>query len=255
MLAGQHYRAGEHSQMPLERCTENTCRARCGKPLHRRGWPPRAARYSWNGGRTASAPSRTHGRGWSRSRPLGRLAARPRTVNETEEPVARALNAVDPVMSALTSGDVTRPSPCAGWTVGDVAAHLVAGMIRWTSSVPGTSPPPTDASAQRDDLAAAWQQARVALLDALRSAGPSATDSTPLLQIAPIEIMLHGWDVARGIGASTNLDSALAGELLERGRGLIAQFGRGSAFAEEQPAPETATAADRLAAFYGRVVS
>lgn len=74
-----------------------------------------------------------------------------------------------------------------------------------------------------------------------------------LAAIVPLELMLHGWDVARSIDASTDLDADLAEELLATGRELMEGRPR-TVFGEEQPAPDGATAADRLAAFYGRSV-
>jgi uncharacterized protein (TIGR03086 family) len=86
----------------------------------------------------------------------------------------------------------------------------------------------------------------------VRGPGGRAVPLRMLLRILPVEVMLHGWDIARGSGRSTDLDPELAARLLEAGRPLIEQFGRGTAFGPEQPAPPDASAADRLAAFYGR---
>ena len=68
------------------------------------------------------------------------------------------------------------------------------------------------------------------------------------------EMMLHGWDTARATGQSTDLDPELARECAEQFRRLRAG-GRGAGmFADERPAPDDATEADRLAAASGREV-
>jgi hypothetical protein len=135
--------------------------------------------------------------------------------------VERALLAIDRAMRAVTPDDIGRPSPCEGWTVGRVATQLQRpGAL--DREVPGP--------------------------------GSRAVPMRMLLRVLPVEVLLHGWDIARGTGMSTDLDPQLAERLLEAGRPLIEQFGRGTAFGPEQPAPAGAPAADRLAAFYGRRV-
>lgn len=177
----------------------------------------------------------------------------------------RALTAVDPVMVAVTAEDLAKESPCDGWTVGDVAAHLLNGLNERAAAAEGTAGGSADVASPPTDVPAAWQATRERFLTALRQ--PGALDreargpggrNVPLrmlVRVLPIEVMLHGWDIARGSGKPTDLHPKLAAQLLEAGKPLIEQFGRGAAFGPEQPAPADASAADRLAAFYGRRIA
>ncbi|MBJ7609091.1 MAG: TIGR03086 family protein [Candidatus Dormibacteraeota bacterium] len=176
--------------------------------------------------------------------------------------IEEALQAIDPVMTAVTTDDLDKASPCDGWTVGNVTTHLLNGLNERAAAAAGTGIATVDDAATLNDVPAAWRNTRERLLAALQAPGAMDREvrgpggrTVPLrmlVKILPIEVMLHGWDIARGSGGSTDLDPQLAARLLETGRPLIAQFGRGTAFGPEQPAPADAPAADRLAAFYGR---
>lgn len=180
-------------------------------------------------------------------------------VSDTE----RALLAIDPVMRAVTPDDIARPSPCEGWTVGDVVTHLLDGLNRRAAVTP-PEPSGIGEAVPLSDVPAAWRATKERLLAALQRPGAldrevpgpggRAVPMRTLLRILPVEVMLHGWDIARGSGMPTDLDPQLAERLLDAGRPRIEQFGRGTAFGPEQPAPAGAPAADRLAAFYGRRV-
>ena len=66
------------------------------------------------------------------------------------------------------------------------------------------------------------------------------------------ELGVHTWDLVRALGRSQALDD----EVAERGRGFMQQNlpseRRGGAFGPEVPAPDDASAYERLAAFAGR---
>ncbi|MGH7722532.1 MAG: TIGR03086 family metal-binding protein [Candidatus Dormibacteria bacterium] len=182
-------------------------------------------------------------------------------MDEAVSDLERALEAIDPVMTAMTGDDLDKPSPCRGWTAGKVATHLLSGLNERSSAVSleGSSP---DEVALLADVPAAWRSSKRNLLTALQQPGAMEREvrgpggrTVPfgmLVRILPIEVMLHGWDIARSVGRSTDLDPELAERQLAAGRPLIEQFGRGTAFGPEQPATAGAAAADRLAAFYGR---
>ena len=173
----------------------------------------------------------------------------------------RALQAIDPVMTAVTSDDLEKSSPCAGWAVGMVATHLLNGLNERAAAAVTELPPLDDATTLKD-VPAAWRSTKEHVLTAfqrpgamdreVRGPGGRMVPLRMMLRILPVEVMLHGWDIARGSGASTDLDPELAAQLLEVGRPMIEQFGRGTAFGPEQPAFPDASPADRLAAFYGR---
>ena len=183
-------------------------------------------------------------------------------VDEAVSGIERALQAIDPVMTAVTPDDLGKASPCEGWTVGEVTIHLLNGLNERAAAAAGAEMGSVDDAVTRADVPSAWRSTKERLLAALqrpdamdrevRGPGGRTVPLRMLVRILPGEVMLHGWDIARGCGRSTDLDPELAAKLLEAGRPLIEQFGRGTAFGPEQPAPADARAADRLAAFYGR---
>jgi uncharacterized protein (TIGR03086 family) len=80
---------------------------------------------------------------------------------------------------------------------------------------------------------------------------------TVLVAMAVAEAMVHGWDVASATGQSTDLDSELAEAVLAQWKSRLDGHQRpeGGPIGAEQPAPEGATGADRLAAYLGRKVA
>jgi uncharacterized protein (TIGR03086 family) len=182
--------------------------------------------------------------------------------------IHRAADAIDPVLCSVTAAQLDRPTPCPAWDLRALLDHLLGNLHSYADRIEGREPGQGGSALATadDDVAAAWRPARTALLEAVDPPGalereitmPSGARGSAgfLAAIIPVELMLHGWDVARSVGASTDLDPALAEALLEHARRLMEGRPRGTdlAFGEEQFAPPNATAADRLAAFYGRRV-
>ena len=73
---------------------------------------------------------------------------------------------------------------------------------------------------------------------------------------AASDAFTHGWDVAKALGQSTDLDPGLAAQFLAAS--MIPDEFRGAdgvmPFGPKLEAPEWATAADKLAAYLGRQV-
>lgn len=73
-----------------------------------------------------------------------------------------------------------------------------------------------------------------------------------------MEQFTHGWDLARAIGRSADLDPGLAAELLSVARLAVADAIRGpdgqALFGPARDAPAGVGPAGQLAAFLGRVV-
>jgi uncharacterized protein (TIGR03086 family) len=135
--------------------------------------------------------------------------------------LTKAYDPTAAVLAAVT--DWTAPSPCAGWTVRDVADHLVDAMRTFAAAVDGgvTGPPGGD---EDGDPAAAYRAAADRCLAVfedpavLAASHPFPFGPTPGAVIARISVsesLVHGWDVARGAGvpyapAPEVVDSVLA---------------------------------------------
>jgi uncharacterized protein (TIGR03086 family) len=97
---------------------------------------------------------------------------------------------------------------------------------------------------------AAWRRRG---LDGSVAVGRSTLPASLAVEIIPLELLVHGWDIARATGGEIDVPAEVAGYVLGRARELITEDKRGRSFAAEVPAGPTATALQRLIAFTGRV--
>ncbi|QRX91576.1 TIGR03086 family metal-binding protein [Streptomyces noursei] len=175
----------------------------------------------------------------------------------------RVVHAVGALVAQVRPADLARPTPCAGWTVRELLDHMVWESLMVTSIAEGT--PRTDHTADHlgDDPRAAFEESARAALAAFRSSGmtertfgPYEAPGALLVQQVVVELLVHGGDLARALGAPTALAPEVAEETLEAARRIYGAAPRteGGSFAPERPAPPGAAAADRLAAFLGREV-
>jgi uncharacterized protein (TIGR03086 family) len=176
------------------------------------------------------------------------------------------------VLRRLTPDDLGRATPCAEFTVGEVGQHVVRSMVLLGSvagaapavAAPAVAAPAVAASAvaasgsgSLDERVAA---ATAASLEAWRwrglggsvAVGRSTLAADLAVQIIPLELLVHGWDVARATGAQIEVAPEVACYVLEQARSLVTADKRGRSFAAEVPAGRSATVLERLIAFTGR---
>jgi uncharacterized protein (TIGR03086 family) len=171
------------------------------------------------------------------------------------------------VLAQISPHQLDLSTPCASWTVRDVISHIVGGTsFIATAAETGTAPPIPDHP--DEDLAAGEFTERFSTgakraVEAFRAEGVmEKTLKMPygelpggiVVWIAAIDTFVHGWDLAKAIGASTDLDLALATRLLDFARNIPYPRGaEGEApFAEEVQVPASASPADKLAGLLGR---
>ncbi|MCF3177567.1 TIGR03086 family protein [Streptomyces sioyaensis] len=165
------------------------------------------------------------------------------------------------LVAAVRPEDLALPTPCAGWTVRQLLDHMVWENLMATSIAEDA--PRTDHTADHlgDDHLAAFadsvRAARAAFTGSgmlHRSYGPYEAPGAMIVQQVVVELLAHGWDLARATGAPTVLAPEVAEETLAAARRIYGAAPRtaGSSFARERPAPAGASVADRLAAFLGR---
>ncbi|GES34469.1 hypothetical protein San01_69570 [Streptomyces angustmyceticus] len=168
---------------------------------------------------------------------------------------------VGALVAAVRPEDLDLPTPCAGWTVRQLLDHMVWENLMAASVAEGT--PRDDLTADHlgaDHRAAFEDSARAALAVFTgsgmlhRTFGPYEAPGAMLVQQVVVELLAHGWDLARATGAPTGLAPGVAEETLAAARRIYGAAPRteGGSFAPERPAPPGAHATDRLAAFLGR---
>lgn len=160
---------------------------------------------------------------------------------------------------ALTPEQFAIPSPCDGWSVGDVVAHCakVAGMV--VGRLGGEAPAPADGDAgavQTFASAAAAIPALVAddtLLDK-EVAGPRGPQPvSTLLRMFTGEFLAHGWDIASVSGQDAEANPELAERALAFDQAAIPAEGRAlPAFGPVVEVGLDAGPTRRLAAWLGR---
>jgi uncharacterized protein (TIGR03086 family) len=183
---------------------------------------------------------------------------------------AVTLAACRAVLGRLTEDDLSRPSPCAEYTVGEVGEHVVRSMVLLASvagaqagnpaagSVGPAGGPVGRAGGPLEEQVAVTAEAALAAwrrrgLDGTVAVGRSTLPASLAVEIIPMELLVHGWDMARATGQHIDIPPEVAGHVLGRARELVTEDKRGRSFAAEVPAGPEATALQRLIAFTGRV--
>jgi uncharacterized protein (TIGR03086 family) len=161
------------------------------------------------------------------------------------------------VLRRLTPDDLSRATPCTEFTVGEVGEHVVRSMVL-LGSVAGAVPAfAASASGSLDERVAVTAQAAIEAwrwrgLGGSVAVGRSTLAADLAVEIIPMELLVHGWDVARATGSQIDVAPEVASYLLEQARSLVTPDKRGRSFAAEVPAGTSATALERLIAFSGR---
>jgi uncharacterized protein (TIGR03086 family) len=183
-----------------------------------------------------------------------------------ECPLERALQAALAIVAKVGPGDLDAPTPCESWDVRALVNHFV-GTTRWWAAIIDGADTPADADYVAGDFVAAYEESIRIAITAFAAEG--ALDKTvrlpfgefpgaALRDLAAMEQLTHGWDLARAIGQSADLDPELADWLLGTARLAITAELRGPAgqalFGPAVEAPAGAGPADQLAAFLGRRV-
>ena len=174
---------------------------------------------------------------------------------ETFECASVTLAACRSVLGRLTADDLARPSPCAEYTTGEVGEHVVRSMVLLASvaggSVAGSGEGWLDerVTVTGEAALAAWRRRG---LDGSVAVGRSTLPASLAVEIIPLELLVHGWDMARATGSAIDVPPEVAEYVLGRARSLITPDKRGRSFAAEVPAGPSATVLERLIAFTGR---
>jgi uncharacterized protein (TIGR03086 family) len=178
-------------------------------------------------------------------------------------------------MAALVRGvrdeQLTHPTPCAGYAVGELVEHIGGLAIAFTAAAtktgldnPELQAPSWDASrlprdwrnripANLERLAQAWSNP-LAWTGTTRAGGIDMPGEESGL-VALDELVLHGWDLARATGQGYEVDGAV----LRAVHVFVSQFSgpgheeeRAGLFGTEVPVPAEAPLLDRVLGMAGR---
>jgi uncharacterized protein (TIGR03086 family) len=180
----------------------------------------------------------------------------------------RAVVSTADVVKATPASQMSAPTPCTEWDVRALLNHVIGTL--WLAEdllgdqpprypmVPGGLPPGDLAG---DDPAAAYAEAAAAAL-AAAAAGDALTrgHATPLGQMpgpalagfTTLDILVHGWDLARATGQPADLDGRLAAHVLGFAEQAITPDTRAPRIGPPPAVAPGAPVTDRLVAFIGR---
>jgi uncharacterized protein (TIGR03086 family) len=175
----------------------------------------------------------------------------------TELKAAEAsLGIIEGVLRDLTAADLTKPSPCEGFTIADVIDHLSdsivgiggAGGAELTKSP--TDDPEADIANLSQPALEAWHARGT---DGEIDGGGGPMPAGDLLGILAVEYLVHAWDVATSLGQKLEVDEALSAYVLTLCQRVVPPEARRPGFFDpEIEVGEGATELERLIAFTGR---
>jgi uncharacterized protein (TIGR03086 family) len=179
----------------------------------------------------------------------------------------RACASTDRFLASVTADQLALPTPCAEWDVRALLNHLVGTLALYRALMTGTAPTANMAPGGLPDVdmlgadpMAAYRTGVEGVLavtddDALARTHPTPLGDMPgaaLCAFSTLDVLVHGWDLARATGQEPTLDPDLAEQLLAFARQAINDDMRAPRIGPEVAVAADAPATDRLVAFMGR---
>lgn len=167
-------------------------------------------------------------------------------------------------LSAVGEEDWGATTPCDGWDVRSLVAHVVLGeamVVELFSGGAVAEAPEVDTSVLGPNPMATWRGTAVAALEAASvgsvldsvHAHPSGDfPGTVILGFRVTENLVHGWDIATACGRQIDLPDSLAERCLDFWRPVAGTGAMAGHFADPVMPPEGASAGARLLALLGR---
>jgi uncharacterized protein (TIGR03086 family) len=195
--------------------------------------------------------------------------------NEDVRPLHRiAVQASVDVVSTVTADDLAKPTPCAGWNLADLLAHMTvqhrgfAAAARGHGADEAVWQPGTIAQALAADPAGTYSAAAAEVIDAfagddvpdrqfaLPDFGPGAVfPGAMAIGFHYVDYVVHGWDVARTLGRSFQLPADVVAGVVPLALmvpdGDFRTIDR-APFGPAVPSSDPADELDRILAYLGR---
>jgi uncharacterized protein (TIGR03086 family) len=180
------------------------------------------------------------------------------------EPAARQLITL---AAGVTDDMLQAPTPCGDYTVADLLAHAMGLTIAFRDAADKKGSPAQDAEPGRVALDPGWREALPGRLlamaaswhspqawDGLTKVGGGTMPATIAGQAGLNELVIHGWDLARGTGQPYRADEASAQAAVEflTLASAGAEPGQRGPFGPAVEIPPGASMLDRAVALSGR---
>ena len=167
-----------------------------------------------------------------------------------------ALAVIQPILRNLTAEDRPKPTPCTEFSCHELVEHLFGSLVRLGAMAgahvqnPGQGSLENRVSVMAAQAIDAWRS--VDLDGMVPGPGDSHMPASYAANILPLELVLHGWDLAQGSGQKIQISDELVDYLRGLAEIVVPAARPGGSFADEVPSVEGTSAVDRLAAFAGR---
>jgi uncharacterized protein (TIGR03086 family) len=156
------------------------------------------------------------------------------------------------------------PTPCRDWDVRLLLNHIIGGNYTIAEAARGGRPDPTgdmedhtrpdpgsNYIASADAALAAWAEPGAMERKVHMTFGDIPAPAA--VSIHFLDIVVHGWDLARATGQDATIEADLAAEALDISHGLLSpELRAAGVFGPEVPISEDNPLHDRLVAFMGR---
>jgi len=176
----------------------------------------------------------------------------------------RALLHTGRIVLAVRPEQLVLPTPCRDWDVRLLLNHIIGGNYMFAEVAAGgradaagtmddhTLPDPgTNYLASADAVMAAWAQPGAMERRCHMPFGDIPAGAA--VSIHFLDIVVHGWDLARATGQDTTIEPDLAEEALDISHGLLSpELRETGVFGPEVPISADNPLHDRLVAFMGR---
>ena len=172
------------------------------------------------------------------------------------------------VVAGVREPDFARPTPCEDWDVARLLDHLIADLETFNRVAAGepldiaTAIDPTDP----DNVGRAWPKpsehferlvaesheiwSRPGALEKTYKTARSEMPGEGLIMISLIDTLVHGWDLAKATGQSTEMPQDVAESALAFTTKMMKE--RRIGFGDPVPVPDDASVTDRLVGWLGR---
>jgi uncharacterized protein (TIGR03086 family) len=178
----------------------------------------------------------------------------------------RAHAALRDTTAALTTADLSRPTPCSQWNVTQVLQHSAGDQLAFVSAITGqggpTDNPFTPSGTLTGSPADLVEPTLTASAAAFATVDPDGTTPTPLPHgalpaataagAAALDAGVHAWDIAVATGQPSPLDDDLAAQLLPVARAIVEPLRQYGAYAPALAPRENDTASTELLRYLGR---
>jgi uncharacterized protein (TIGR03086 family) len=177
--------------------------------------------------------------------------------------VRRAVDAVEPLVSSVSSTDHDRRTPCEDFNLAALVAHLIGGLRGFAEVAEGKqlrfgAEPDLRTESAADEFRAAADRfvAGFGTPGTLERTFAMPWGDTTGMQLAGfelIELIVHGWDISRSLGRPADFDNDLVGAALFGAQQWVDDSTRSpQLFGPEVPVADDAPVLDRLVGFLGR---